>query len=309
MLDSRSAAMVAARFRLAQILCAGVTSCGRDDAPLTDGRSADERLPDAGTQDVEAPDVFSEGPCASGPPTQAAPWQFEAINVPSTLVGGEAAVGDRLLLATDDGVWSGTPRDTTVHAWNWSLAIPDLRGGQVAHQGNLVAVIAFDGITYGTFVYVSADLASTWTLAHREAYDGFVSALLLSSVSAAPVGQQVIMMGGRYAPGVEGVLISRDLGATWDVRAWGLSEDRVLPWSIAQSPVTGTLIVATELADHPPPYPSDEWPPLLRSVDGGETWENVHPPGMYHGLEGGVLSRRGAGILPGGVMAPMVVGR
>jgi hypothetical protein len=53
-----------------------------------------------------------------------------------------------------------------------------------------------------------------------------------------------------------------------------------IPWDIEEDPNTGTLYVVIEIADHPQPYD----PPFYRSLDRGETWEEIGDDLRWHGL-------------------------
>jgi photosystem II stability/assembly factor-like uncharacterized protein len=78
-----------------------------------------------------------------------------------------------------------------------------------------------------------------------------------------------------------GIYRSTDDGASFEHIAFDMPlGTAVLPWDIAEHPITGTLFIAAEIADHPSPYR----PPFLRSTDRGQTWHNVAQPGWWHAL-------------------------
>ena len=76
-----------------------------------------------------------------------------------------------------------------------------------------------------------------------------------------------------------GIFRSTDGGASFQHLPYGVGAGlQVLTWDIDENVNTGTLFLANEIADHPPPYR----PPFFRSIDRGVTWQNVATPEWWH---------------------------
>ena len=87
----------------------------------------------------------------------------------------------------------------------------------------------------------------------------------------------VFVSAGWQAAGEPSVFVSKDDGDSWTPLSFGnarpdLATDRyIIPWSLAEDPVDGTLYTSIEVGDHPKPYQ----PPFMRSTDRGATWRDV----------------------------------
>ncbi|MEN8254846.1 MAG: right-handed parallel beta-helix repeat-containing protein, partial [Verrucomicrobiota bacterium] len=73
---------------------------------------------------------------------------------------------------------------------------------------------------------------------------------------------------------VSGMYKSSYRGDSWTHYPFDTGDDHLIIWDIAEDIVDGVLFVGAELSPHSDPW--DE--PLLRSFDGGVTWERIAPP-------------------------------
>ncbi len=149
---------------------------------------------------------------------------------------------------------------------SWSIAIPqsDPPGiGVIAADPDAV-----DRIFYGNRnqLYVSNDRGISWRLLHTFDPKAYFISLLVSGIDS-----HTLFAGFS---GVSGVFYrSNDDGESWQSYSFGqtIGIDNFIPWSIAEDRLDGVLYVGVELGNHVQPYR----PPFLRSMDGGETWQNI----------------------------------
>jgi photosystem II stability/assembly factor-like uncharacterized protein len=146
---------------------------------------------------------------------------------------------------------------------SWETAVAGTHQGAIGVDPHSV-----DRIFYGQRenLYVSYDRGMTWSLLHT-----FGPGAIFVNIAVSRIDPDII-----YAnlSGTNGFFFrSLNGGSTWETYSFGqtVGLDNFIPWAIAEDPVDGTLYVGVELGNHPQPY----YPPFLRSVDGGVTWENL----------------------------------
>jgi hypothetical protein len=125
-----------------------------------------------------------------------------------------------------------------------------------------------DHLYYGQHnkLFESNDRGLTWDLIHT-----FDSNSYIETITFSKVHPNTIYVGPRGS----NVMFHRsdDYGASWQSYSYGqtVGIDNFIPWAIAEDPIDGTLYAGVELGNHPEPYR----PPFLRSIDGGQTWEDI----------------------------------
>lgn len=134
-----------------------------------------------------------------------------------------------------------------------------------------------DRVFYGVrnTLLVSADKGTTWRVVKNDFADSF------RSLAVSRLDSRTIYV-GLQGPSNSGIFRSTDDGATWESHAFPyqvFGVTQFIPWSIAEDPIDGTLYVATELHDHPPPY----HPPAFRSIDRGVSWQDITGALPWHG--------------------------
>lgn len=211
--------------------------------------------------------------------TPLGPWDWEFVGRPME----NRDVNAILVHPEDDDLWyvaaHGGLCVTRDGGASWEL---HLEGGAIHHQAlfidptNTMRIYACsnDGL------YVSTDYGVSWDLLPAfTAQPAAVRSLVVSSTDGTIyIPHPIDDVGNTMNPGL---YRSTDLGATWEFFSFGIVEDNIIPWDIEHDPVTGNLYVATEIGDHPPPYD----PPFFRSLDNGETWEEVSGVLPWHGLK------------------------
>ena len=133
------------------------------------------------------------------------------------------------------------------------------------HDANTVYAPVRDVPGNVTNFYLSNDRGRSWRLASK--LSEYIYALFVGNDGA-------IYLGPAWGDSktANGLLVSRDRGASWQALPFRSTVQGLICWSIAQDPNDGTLYVGTEIYNHPAPYR----PPFYISHDGGKTWtENV----------------------------------
>ena len=214
-------------------------------------------------------------------------WQWRLVDAPLELAGAI------LVDPSDDDVW---------YVWGGGLFVTHDAGNtwtQISEFGSrpginrqglvldpvdtrrvFVSVARDLSVDGRTTLFVSNDRGLSWSplaefdLANRSIYvsprDG--------AIYYAPQWPDTLDFNGppTVAPGI---FRSTDGGASFQHLPYGIPfGTQVLTWDIAEHPITGTLFLANEIADHPQPY----HPPFLRSDDRGDSWQNVASPDWWH---------------------------
>jgi photosystem II stability/assembly factor-like uncharacterized protein len=128
-------------------------------------------------------------------------------------------------------------------------------------------------------LHASVDKGRTWQVLRQ-----FDAGTTIRSIHASRDG--TLMVGLHWADfrkptgNPEGVYLSRDRGATWQLSAFGTPHRGLIVWAVHQNPRDGTLYASTEISDHPQPYK----PPFFRSRDGGKTWQETGGLDDWHAL-------------------------
>lgn len=131
-------------------------------------------------------------------------------------------------------------------------------------------------------VYESTDQGRHWRLLKQ--FDQAIVSILVAADGVLYVG-----VAWSSSPSPNGVYISRDRGATWNVAPFGTAHRGLILWDIEQDPRDQTLYVGTEIYDHPKPYK----PPLFRSRDMGKSWQEITGTLTWHVVEIQVSPRDG----------------
>jgi photosystem II stability/assembly factor-like uncharacterized protein len=119
----------------------------------------------------------------------------------------------------------------------------------------------------------SSDGGQTWSV--LQDFEDQVQSVLISPIDG------YIYVGPRwYLNPDPGIYRSSDGGQTWTLFQFETDVPNFLPWDIEEDPNTGILYTVIEIADHPQPYD----PPFYRSMDRGETWEEVGKGLTWHGF-------------------------
>lgn len=127
-------------------------------------------------------------------------------------------------------------------------------------------------------VYFSEDRGANWTLRRLNTSEW------LYSIRFSP-RDGTIWVGPRNTVTQHGVFRSVDHGLTFQFFSFGNGYRNLIEWAIFDDPDTGTVYVGTEIGDHPQPYK----PPQFRSLDRGQTWEEM--PGLgFHVVSFGYSS-------------------
>lgn len=85
--------------------------------------------------------------------------------------------------------------------------------------------------------------------------------------------------------GASGINISEDGGLTWSHYSFGMTTpyDSLIPWSFAQDKSNNYIYIGAETTQTVNEKRSEDYhPPILRSADGGYTWENIYPENDWH---------------------------
>lgn len=124
-------------------------------------------------------------------------------------------------------------------------------------------------------VYISTDYGNTLTKLEVD-IQGFVRSMHISTKdNALYVGVQCSACEEQT-----GIYKSVDIGATWAYYEYTVPQTKLIPWDIVEDTANNYIYIPTEIADHPQPY----YPPLLRSADGGKSWENIAGIIAWHAL-------------------------
>lgn len=131
-------------------------------------------------------------------------------------------------------------------------------------------------------LYESTDQGRTWKL--LKTFDQGIMSLVVA-------GDGTLFVGPHWSssPLANGIYISRDGGATWQHSSFGSSQRGLIVWTIAQDAQDKTLYAGTEIYDHPKPYK----PPVFRSRDGGQTWQEISGTLPWHVIDLAVVDRYG----------------
>jgi len=151
---------------------------------------------------------------------------------------------------------------------------------ETLYSAKLMRVIAIDPANperlftsdYGKLL-LSTDRGQNWESLHD--FDN-----LIISIHISPRDGAIYVLPSWYTSTDPGLYRSDDGGRSWVFYSYGAGMLNFIPWDIEEDPNTGTLYVVIELADHPQPYD----PPFYRSLDRGESWEEIGDDLRWHGL-------------------------
>ena len=113
-------------------------------------------------------------------------------------------------------------------------------------------------------VYISEDRGNNWTLRKPSSVENMIS------VHISP-RDGTILVAPRNSASQHGVFRSVDHGLTFQFYSFGTTHKNLIVWDLYEDPDTGTFYAGTEIADHPQPYK----PPLFRSLNRGQSWEEI----------------------------------
>jgi photosystem II stability/assembly factor-like uncharacterized protein len=119
----------------------------------------------------------------------------------------------------------------------------------------------------------SVDAGETWAIVHD--FDDWIETFQISTIDGS-----IFVLPRWYSSTDPGVYRSVDGGQSWTRFSFGANQKNFIPWDIEEDPNTGILYVVIEIGDHPQPYD----PPFYRSIDRGETWEEIGDDLYWHGL-------------------------
>lgn len=138
------------------------------------------------------------------------------------------------------------------------------------------------GFQVARTLYESTNQGRTWKLI--KTFDQGIMSLLVA-------GDGTLFVGPHWSSSTlaNGIYISRDGGATWQHSSFGSSQRGLIVWTIAQDAQDKTLFAGTEIYDHPKPYK----PPVFRSRDGGQTWQEITGTLPWHVIDIAVTDRYG----------------
>jgi hypothetical protein len=111
-------------------------------------------------------------------------------------------------------------------------------------------------------IFRSDDKGASWLLV--DTFEVIMS-MLISPIDGACFAT------GRLDTFTPGIYRSYDIGQTWEFFSYNIVTPNLITWDIEEDPINGILYACTELGDHPQPYN----PPFYRSMDRGETWEDI----------------------------------
>jgi len=126
-----------------------------------------------------------------------------------------------------------------------------------------------------TELYFSKDYGKSWTA--LKTFEKTIESLLIREVD------QSFLVGLRWEDSevANGIYKSENQGTSWTHFSYGTHSTGLIPWDIEEDPMNDVIYIATEIYDHPSPYK----PPFLRSMDGGETWEDISVGLPWHAIK------------------------
>lgn len=182
---------------------------------------------------------------------------------------GDPCVNQIVVDPRDDRVWyvAGQKGIYITHdgGTTWELAL--------APNTTFSTYIALDAvdpnIVYAgnkTQVFVSTDRGRNWKTSGNFPAETYVFTIQ-------PMRDGTVYLGLNWGRSntPNGVWVSRDRGATWQLLTFEPLRKGLVVHTIAQDPRDGTLYAGVEIFDHPQPYK----PPFLRSSDAGKTWVDI----------------------------------
>jgi hypothetical protein len=188
---------------------------------------------------------------------------WETVGAPM----GDPEVYDMYIDPVDDCLWYITSDNgiyiTRDCGTNWENHL----GGTAAYtRGFAIDPIDPDNVFVWrpSGLYRSDDKGISWQFADSLEY---CPSMLISPID-----------GAIFATSRPGVFRSYDDGQTWEFFSYDVETPFLIPWDIEEDPVNGILYIATEIGDHPQPYE----PPFFRSMDRGETWEEISGELPWH---------------------------
>jgi photosystem II stability/assembly factor-like uncharacterized protein len=105
-------------------------------------------------------------------------------------------------------------------------------------------------------------------------FEGWIREIMVSSLDQAVfIGMDWLGLNAE-----NGMFRSYDQGDSFSLFSFGLDTQNLLNHHLEEDPANGILYCALEIADHPVPYR----PPLLRSTDRGEHWEEISGDLPWH---------------------------
>ena len=205
------------------------------------------------------------------------PWNWKFVGRPLGLRDVNSITIDQ----EDDDIWYVTSGSgliiTRDGGISWSHPLPE----RFMHSNAFAVDRTEPNRLYAGIhneLYVSIDRGLSWKLRHTLPVGDTIRSLTTDAEDGTIFVPYSIGSGGDVMN--PGVYISHDFGATWDFHSFGYAENGIIPWEIVKDPISHALYIATEIADHPQPYD----PPFFRSLDNGQTWEDVSGTLPWHGV-------------------------
>ncbi len=201
-------------------------------------------------------------------------WNWTLAAIPM----GNDKVEGILIDPQDENVWYVSSIDSGLYITRDAGATwkHPLQGRGLDQEGFQIDP-ANPNIIYATVwdkLYRSADKGRNWQLLYT--CPEYIRSLLISAKDHA------IYLGPQTTDNnTPGLYKSTDGGASFKHQPFGVSTQNLICWDIEEDPVNGILYAPIEIADHPQPYN----PPFFRSMDGGQTWQNISGTLGWHALK------------------------
>jgi photosystem II stability/assembly factor-like uncharacterized protein len=208
------------------------------------------------------------------------PWVFYELSVPDKQIHSLAITQTeipQIFIGTES---SGLYVSNSAYAnASWNRITLDGRPDIIlTHPKDPTTIYVVTLTRPGGKVFISEDLGHTWKEILKTEQP-------ISSFTANPLNPNTLYVGLRQPS--YGIMISTDKGQSWMLSSWSYLYskeliDGLIPWDIEVDPITSYIYASGEIGNHPQPYPGENYPPLFRSTDDGQTWQLIQKKGMWH---------------------------